>query len=135
MRVPRVRFTLRTMMIGVVLASVVLTCWAWVRNNTRLRIAAICRKKAIDFAHQEEVYRNLAASGYNQTIPLEVRVSQLQEDGRDREASELQRRLLRQLEICKNTDKRAIYYGQLSKKYEQAALNPSEPITPDPKPP
>ncbi len=111
MRMPRVRLTVRTLMLGVALSALVISLAAWreaVRRASHYRILA-------------DQHANLARIAL-----LLIRETEDALLRPDYECSELDVLCVRQYR------QEATYYAALTAKYEEAARHPLSPVTADP---
>ena len=109
MRLPRVRFTVRRMMVAVAVMAALLAGVAWCRGM--IRAARDHRERALLNRSQEQLQRQIVAS-------VDLFVEPGEAPGAARGAAAL-----------------AAHYESLGLKYERAALYPWLPVEPDPPPP
>jgi hypothetical protein len=138
MRLPRLRFTLRSMMIAVAIVAV--ACWG---EMIRRRWVAY-RQKAAYYAGQQGLDKLYAAAFYESIAETE----QNREFAQEQTKSSIYNRevwagLVRQetqmiidgSETAEYFQQRAAYFGDLRKKYDRAATHPWLSVEPDPPPP
>jgi hypothetical protein len=119
MRLPRVRFTVRRVMVATAVQAISLFSGIWLTRMGRL--AGIYEQRAVYHAQQERAIRQAIEdqwahiqriARYPEKDPLYLHLQQLQD---------------------KNPS--ADYHAAMSDKYELASRRPWQPVTPDPPPP
>jgi hypothetical protein len=112
---PRVRFTVRTLMLGVALSAVVI--------SLAVRREAVRRASHYRILADRYADRELIAQELIREIEVALRTRP------DYPCSELDLRSVREHQEY------AAYYAALTAKFEQAARHPLSPVAPDPPPP
>jgi hypothetical protein len=119
MRLPRVRFTVRRMMVATAVLAISLFSGIWLTRMGRL--AGIYEQRALHHAQQERATRQA----------IEDQLAHIQRIARypEKDPSYLH------LQQLQHKNPSADYHAAMSDKYELASRRPWQPVTPDPPPP
>lgn len=126
MRLPRLRYTLRTLLVLVVLVAV-----AFGVDGLRRRRAGFLQKSA-QYARLEKSSLSMIAVSEERIADLKLRIEDYGARGREDVVREANGMLSEAAWALETDRQEAAYYGGLRRKYERAASRPWVTLEPDP---
>jgi hypothetical protein len=121
MRVPRARFTVRTMMIAVAATGLILAVWAQTWNL--YRFSTDCRQRTASYAILREVTTN--------NLAVARKLRRLAVGGSAVETVALSAKYEK---VVEDWERRVAYWSMMEKKYRRAGARPWLTVAPDPTP-
>jgi uncharacterized protein HemX len=133
MKLPRLRFTVRAMVVLVAILAVSIASFVSVRRG---RLAAAHRATAARYTALAQGHRNGAAGLSDQADLTAIRAAMGREDARSeydlREVATMVKAVKGMTEWARQAEALALRYEALAKKYVAAASSPELPVAPDP---